>query len=367
VALAPTGVESADRAAELTAALTLRMRPPPEPPADLRLSTGLWLALTAVGVSLWLYALLYNPAAGVYTAAIAAVEFLVGYAWVVYLDGRRGVLRGALALLPPVAVDRLLRPRTSQGYRPLRFVLTGAVLLGLVLLAPALRPTARTLAGLDAPPPPPPPAPVETPPAVKLRDAVAQKNDQLLIDELKALAEATDVRRTVTPPAAKAELVAALRELLRADAPEVRTAALSTLLAWIDDDAKPDVLAVLKSPTAPERRAALKACGRWKDAEVAAAVAARLAVRDDLYDARCALLEIGKDGGRPAVEEALLPLLATDDDNVLPEVQALTVQFGGERTVAGLKKLEAAAATPAGREKYRKWWQEVARTNGPRN
>src|SRR5579883_2963434 len=217
VVLAPTGVESADLAAELTAALTLRMRPPAEPPGDLKLSTGLWLMLTAVGLSLWLFALLYSPAAASYAALIGVVEFAVGYAWVVYLDGRRGPRQGLLALLPPVAVDRLLRPRSSQGYRPLRFVLAGVILFTLFLVTPAVRPRVQTLAGLDEAPPPPPAAAADTPPAVRLRDLVAEKNDLLLVDELRDLADRNAVLRAVTPPAEKANLVAELRKLKSAD------------------------------------------------------------------------------------------------------------------------------------------------------
>ena len=368
VVLAPSGVESADLAAELTAALTMRMRPPPEPPGDLKLSTGLWLTLTAVGVSLWLYSLLYTPLPAERVAAlIGVVEFAIGYFWVVYLDGRRSPRQGLIALLPPVAVDRLLRPRSSQGYRPLRFVVAGVVLFTLFLVAPAVRPRAQALAGLDEPPPPPPPPPAETPPAARLKELAGEKNDHLLVDELRDLADRNAVLRTVTPPAQKADLLAELRKLLKADQPEVRTAALTTLVAWADEDAKPDVLAALKSPNERERLAALRVCGRWKDPTVARAVAARLATREDVYYARETLLDIGKDGGQGVVEDALLPMLAgAEDDTALAAVKELTEQYGGERTVAALKKLEAGAATPEARRVYHQWWQAVARLHGLR-
>lgn len=365
VVLTATGVESADLAADLATELTIRMKPPEEPPGDLRLSTGLWLTLTAVGGSLWLYSLLYAPPLAAYAALIAVVLFAIGYGWVVYLAGRRDTRQGVFTLFPPVAIDRLVRPRTSQGYRPLRFVLSGVILFALVLLAPAVRPKVQAWAGLNEPPPPPPLVPAEQPPAARLKELAAEKNDHLLLEELRDLSDRNAVLRTLTPPAAKADLVAELRKLLKFDSVDVRMAALKALVGWIDDDAKPDVIAAVSSLKEAERHAALDFCRRWKDSDVAKAVAARLTVRDDVYDARKTLLMIGRDGHASVVEDAILPLLATDDEFAGPVVEELSREFGGARTVAALKKLEEAPGTgEKAKQRYRSLWLQIANLRG---
>lgn len=361
VMLAPTGVESADLAAELTAALTFRMPPPPEPPGDLKLSTGLWLTLTAVGASLWLYSLLYNPLVASYAALIGVVQFAMGYAWVVSLEGRRERRLGWLTLLPPVALDRLLRPRSSQGYRPLRFVITGVILFALVLLAPAIRPKVQRFVGMDEEVPQPVSVVTETPPDARLRDLMAEENIPSLVDELADLTARNTVLRATTKPEHKTKLVAELRTLVGSKIPEVRIAALQALVAWIDDEAKPEVITVLASEKDKERHAAMKICTRWKDLKVADAVAARLSNREDTYEAMRTLAAIGKDGGAKVVESALLTRLTVEEDIAITAIRELTVEFGGEPTIKALKALEAAAPTPETSRAYRDWWQSIAR------
>jgi hypothetical protein len=352
-------VGPADPVAELVTRLVTRLPPPPEPPGDPWLSAAAWVALTAVGVGLLAYSLLDNPAAARYAALIAALEFAIGYGWVVALAGRRDWKEGLFTALPPVALDRLLRPQTSRGYRPLGFVLAGVTLFALVLLAPAVRPHVRAAAGLNHPPPS---APADPSPADRLR---AARDDLHRIDELRDLTERVDALRTRTRPAEQAELVGELRGLLKADVPEVRAAALTALVAWAGDDARPDVLAALTGPTDRERAAALAAYRRWPDPAVVKAVAARLADPEDRWEAFKTLREIGRAGGREVVEDALLPLLSTRDDLLRAVVRELTERHvGGERTVAELKRLETAAGADAVRM-YRQWWQAVARSRGP--
>ncbi|MGL4424070.1 MAG: hypothetical protein ACRCZF_25670, partial [Gemmataceae bacterium] len=268
VAFAPTGIESADIAAELTAALTMRMKPPPEPPSDLKLSTGLWLTLSAVGLSLWAFSLVYSPHAIVYTALIGIVEIVIGYFWVAYIAGRRNPMQGAIALLPPINAIKMFRPTSIMGYRPARFAVTGVALLGLVAAAPLLRPFTQKLLGMDEATAPPVVF-IDDSWATKLRDQVAASNEIPLQESLRELAEKNKDLRSVTSATDKANLVVELQKLLKNENPETRRFALSALVGWVDDAAKPDVLYAIQNGTERERRAAMKIASRWAEPAVA--------------------------------------------------------------------------------------------------
>src|SRR5262249_50761429 len=124
----------ADIAAELTTALTTRMKPPPRPPRDIRPSTAVWLLATGIAVALLILALLtsnaFLPAVACLPGAvgIGRGEVGIGCGWVAWIAGQRDWRRGLLAILPPANVWFLTRRRYAK-YRPLWFVITGALLL----------------------------------------------------------------------------------------------------------------------------------------------------------------------------------------------------------------------------------------------
>ncbi|MBY0460998.1 MAG: hypothetical protein K2V38_27065, partial [Gemmataceae bacterium] len=95
----------ADIAAALTAALTSRMKPPALPRQDLRPSTAGWMLLTGLGLA-FLAAGVYAEAnfvvsgALVPAAALAALQVLLGYAWIVRMTYLRDPVRGLLCAVP---------------------------------------------------------------------------------------------------------------------------------------------------------------------------------------------------------------------------------------------------------------------------
>jgi hypothetical protein len=332
----PTAVDSQDIAAELTAALTLRMKPPPEPPGDLPVSTGVWLAATAAAVTLWAYAVLYRPPLLPVVGALGVIEIILGYGWVAYHAGRRDPRRGLLALLPPAAVAKLVRPSPTLGYGPLRFVLTGAAVVGLALAGPAVGPAAQRALGLLDPPPAGPAEPPADTPLVRIAEAEQQRSMQPLVDVLGALA---DPAALLAPGADRPAVAAKLHALAADPRADVRTAALKAAVTWDPDadETRRAVLAALKSDRDGERRTALGLAGRWKDPAVAAAAAARLGDRTEAEDAIAALRRIG---GATA-EAAVLPLLGAGD--LAEEANVLEVLDA----VGGPKAAEAVAARAA--------------------
>ena len=366
VMFAPTGMESVDVAAELTAALTMRMKPPPEPPSDLKLSTGLWLTLTAIGLSLWVFSLVYSEEARVYTALLGGVELVIGYAWVAYIAGRRGVAEGAMALVPPVAFAKMFRPTSSTGYRPARFAVSGLVLLVLFAIAPWARPVVRLAVGMndDAPPLL---APIDDSPAARLRDAAGQPNDQVLADVLRDLIARKAELRTSTRPPQKAQLIDELRAALKSDRDDAKPLALAALVGWADDAAKPDVLAALKSTNPRERRAALELCSRWKDPAVVKAVLGVLTVPDERNAVGRALRELARDRNEAMIEDALLPMLTDDRSEVAGSIRTLSEEYGGDRTIAELERLRAATPRPGLRKTYQEWIANVKRSKDARS
>ena len=80
VMLNPTGVFSVDIAAELSAALSMRMNPPPEPSADRRLIIGAWAFGTLAALGLWLGGLFYNPECLPFVALLGGAMLFFGLA-----------------------------------------------------------------------------------------------------------------------------------------------------------------------------------------------------------------------------------------------------------------------------------------------
>jgi hypothetical protein len=335
-----TGSNEVDLATELTATISMRMKPPPDPPADLQLSTGAWLLLSAVGLGLWLVGFAAEPEMFSYVAIVGALLAGVGYLWAVYLAGRHDWLRGLATLVPPVAVWRLAHPFGDNGYRPLRFVLTGLLLLGLAYLGPAARsaagPVFTVLEPVRVEPPSPPSTPVE-----RLRAAAEHKQPDSLVGELVTLARPEKLRDATDD--VKKETVPELQRLVRHDRVEVRVAALPALAVWSPADARGPVLEALRSGEPAERKKALALAGQWPDEEVARAVAARLVDSQEQAQAEDAILAIGG----PA-EAALLPLLKSEDKWFLLQVIELLGKVGGPRSVEALTEF-----SKAGPEKLR--------------
>ena len=337
VDLHPTGLAGVDIAAELTANLTLRMAPPPDPPADLAVTTCAWLLVCLAASVLWVGGVLSEAALLPFVGLLGVLTLAFGYLWAAYLAGRRDWLRGAVTLIPPVAAWRLTRPFGDNGRRPLVFALTGAFVFGLYWVGDEVR--AQVQSALDFGRPEP--ATVAAVPAAdRLKSAERQPDGvvQFLIDLATA-----DARKSI-PAAEWPALTAEIVRLTRpggSDRPDVRAQAVRTLAAWSPADARGVVLAGVKSGEGRDRRAALELAPRWPDAEMAAAVAGRLPDPAEEAVARDALTQM------PAAAEGVLIGLLTADDPMLALTAAeLLGKVGGPAAVTALDGLSRTAADP---------------------
>lgn len=126
-----------DLAAELSAAISMRMAPPPEPSLDPRFMYVGWFAGVALGVSAWLLGVLSSATWLPYVALSGGAMVVFGLLWRAYLSSRNGNwLTGLATLVPPVCFVQLLRPAGQHGREPLAFVVAGIALVGLFLVGP---------------------------------------------------------------------------------------------------------------------------------------------------------------------------------------------------------------------------------------
>lgn len=346
VILNPTGLFAVDMAAELSAAISMRMAPPPEPMADRRLTLAAWLTGTLVAAAAWLVAVVTAPELFPFVALIGCAMAAFGYLWRAYLAGRQQPMNGLVTLLPPVAAVRLFTPTESHGLRPLRFTLTGAVLLGLFVLGPAVRAVSEEKFGVRVEP-----ATTEVPsPVSNLHKAVAAKKYADAVVELQRFPG-----KDVIPEDQRAGVVADLLTLSTAEKGEVRAAALTTLAEFAPTECKAAVKAGLKSSDDDERRAACKVADRVLGAEAADALAERLTDRGDRPDAKAALLRLGN-----VAELAVLPLLKSDREPVAMAACEVLERIGGTKAEAELRALADAAKSRAVRQEASQAAEAVA-------
>ena len=332
-----------DLAADLTTAISMRMRPPPDPPADLSLSTGVWLLLTVGGLVLWAVGIAYESAVLPFVALLGGLQAALGYIWCAYLVGTHNPTRGLLTLLPPVGLVRMFRPFGENGFRPLRFFLSGLLVLAAWMVAEKVKPNARNwLASLTAPPAEYVPPNVGS--AERLRTAVERNQPDLLVALLNAYARPETIAET--PEEDRPAVVLELEKLLKADTAEVRAAALETLVAWSPGSGRDAALHALKSSDPGERRSAMALAARWRDPEMAAAVAARLTDRQEQNAAQEVLAAMGG----PAAEAALLPLLKADDQLFVLFILDLVEKIGGPKTLDALNELSLTGKSKSIRE-----------------
>lgn len=332
-----------DVTAGLTAVLTSRMKPPPEPPRDLAPSTAVWLLLTGLALAFLAVTLLTPNDFAPVVAYLGVLEVAAGYLWIVVMAYSREWRRGVLCAVPPLTFW-YLGQRKYGKYRPLRFVLTGSLLVILAASAGfAIRHT-RVWSGAEPAQPAPPAVDLAAQPKIaQLRAYRDQRAYDSLIDVLKALAKTDPVYSEEAKN--KYELAAELKALCSHPLSDVKVAAMAAFVRWGGDEARGVCLEAIRSPNAEERLAALQLLTRWKDPEVARALASRIGrPGTETTLAKEALLDIGG----PAAEQATIPLLRSDDLGT--QLLAMDIlandKVGGPDAVTALKELAAITQDP---------------------
>jgi hypothetical protein len=320
------------------------MNPAPDPRVDLRLSTGLWLVTTAVGVGLWVYFSLHNTDRLTLIWFVAGLQIVLGLGLIVYRAGCRGPVAGLVALFPPVTVYRLFQSDGPDGYRPLRFIVTAAVLAVLPFAPVPTRAVVGNTLGLTDPTKLSNPA-TET--VVARFKRIAEKSGAS--DELrKELLNLADVGPESASEAEISQLVDLFRGLLKKTSPAgVRDAAARALVAWDKDAARLDVTALLKSPFQDDRRTALTLLPTWPDEQSVRAAIGLITQDEDQGDAIDALKAIGR--VQPTVvERVTLDTLLAGNRDTAPDRLLFDVleTVGGEASVAGLTRYIESSKDP---------------------
>ena len=235
VQLEGRGMFGADVAAELSAAISLRMAPPPEAALDGRLVWLAWGTGVSLGLLAWVLGIWTSLHALPYVALVSAAMVLFGIAWRAYLSGKRGEwLAGLASALPPICFVQLFRSAGAHGRRPLAFVLGGLFLGGLFAAGPTVK------ASLD--------------------ESIGPKTESIPILEPKK-DEATEVRFTLAKldelaatdafgDGAEAEKTITQLKALLADAnAERRAGALKALIVWSPEEGRKTAIEWLGSRT----------------------------------------------------------------------------------------------------------------------
>ena len=362
VSLVPTGLAGVDINAELTANLTMRMKPPPEPAPDLALSTGGLLLTCAAAAALWVAGVLAYPRLLPLVAVVGALLLAFGFLWAAYLAGRVNPRSGLLALLPPVALWRIWMPFGDNRHGPLRFALSGALVLALAAAGgPARDGVASGLAALDFERAPPASSRDTLP--TRLAAAAADRQSDASLAEMVNLAN-PEYRAELTPGDTP-KLVEALKVLARPETcarADIRLKATAALLEWSEADGRAALLRGIQSPELTERRGAMALAPKWADDAIALAVARRLAFRAEESNARDALAQMPP----LLVETALLPVLNPEDTIGLLTVAEMLERVGGPRALAALTALAKSADSPMIRDELTRHADALRARLGPK-
>lgn len=325
----------AEITAALTEVLTHRMKPPRNPRRDIRLSTAGWLVLTGLGIALLLMSLFSDVNYADWTIGVGIVEVLLGYGWIVWLTAHRDPKRGILCALPPITFYYLGQWRYAK-YRPLRFMVTGCVLLGLALFSSYAIPITRGWVGsglrntskpvID---------PDNMSKLEKVREYKKQKAYDKLIDLLRDLTK-TDALKSVDAKDGP-ELAIELKSLCYHQDTGVKVAAMAAYTRWGGGEEARDIcLTAIQSSSQEERLMAIQLLPQWKDSTVAQAVASLIGrPGTESNRAETALVEIGG----VAAERAALGLLfrSKEDRTIRLVALSLLERVGGNETITALR------------------------------
>lgn len=330
----------ADITAALTAALSSRMKPRARERRDLRPSTAIWLLLTGIGIALALVALFLDAQYRTAVFVVAAVQVLAGYAWIVRMCAQRDTARGWACAVPPLTFGYLVQYKYAK-LRPLRFVVTGALLALVGVAVPALAPHLQgAFAKPERPAPVEPPRPEATSRLALLKQHREERSYDALLKLLDDLAKSDPY---YSPDKADAPALSAeLKALCDHHLTEVKVRAMAAYARWDPPAARIVCLAAVRSTSSEEREWALRLLPKWKDNEVARAVQGLIGRPGSAESnrAKAALEEIG---GPPAEQAALALLNRAEDQSTKLTALVILEKVGGADVPRVLRSYASAA------------------------
>lgn len=332
VMLNPTGLFSVDLSAELSAAISMRMKPPPELQLDRRLVIGAWTLGTVATLALWLGSLFYNPECLPFVALVGGAMLAFGILWRAYLVAQEeSLVQGLLALIPPFNLIRLFEKSNENGHRPLRFALSGAT--AIVLFATGA--TARNYFEGQS---------VNAPrewvhPSQADRIHEVQGQTGALLNLLAELGTKRSFDECSTED--RAATAGELQKLLLHESPRVRQLAVAALEIWSPSDARKWIVQSLKGNNSDDLGTALARVPS-NSPEAIHAVVEMLKTREYRLDAQKCLLAIGA----PA-EAALLDSFPPANVATAVGTIDVLVKIGGPKSLVALRRLAESAASHA--------------------
>jgi hypothetical protein len=337
----------ADIAVALTAALTNRMKPPPAPRRDLRLSTALWMLLTGVSLVMIFASLFTNWNLLLPALVLGVGQILAGYIWIVVLTQRRESQRGLLCAIPPLTFYYLTQYKYAK-LRPLRFVATGAVIAVLCLIFSPILPRMQSLLHRkETTPVVVPPDPSEMSKLDQLRTYREQRSYDSLIKLLELLAKTDPLLSEDAKD--RAALSAELKVLCQHPLTDVRVQAMDAYARWDPASARVVCLAAVRSSAYEERRMALRLLPQWKDHDSARAVQTLIGRPGtvETNQAKAALEEIG---GAPAEQAAIALLNRAEDQGTKLTALSILKKVGSVETAGSLRTYAMASDDTAVRD-----------------
>jgi len=299
------GFNDIDYAVELSAAISMRMEPPPEPPSDLRLTTGAWVIAIIAIVIASIALILYSPSFFAYLTLIGATLVAFGYIWRVYIGSRRGNWKqGILSAIPIVTLVKLFQRTEYHGYRPLVFVLTGLAACGFAAVGAPCRDWVHRAMGTE-----PNPVVYETEESKlsKMQSLIKYHKHNQLAVMLHEFADPSSLEQMAESDqsALRIEILA----LLEGPQAEVRAAALHAAVTWAPDVASETIFRWLSPSNDANYRAALSLAHVCKNPEVTPRLCESLCEFDRRSPAKTALIKCGD-----RAETAVLKLLNSQDE-----------------------------------------------------
>jgi hypothetical protein len=329
----------ADIAVALTAALTARMKPPAAPRRDLRPSTAAWMMLTGLGAVFLLLAVFKNPDYRWMLLAVGVIELLYAHVWIVCLTYPRDPRRALLCAVPGVALYFLCQYKYAK-YRPLRFAVTGAVIVVLADLAPGLHASVRSLVHGTDPGPVVPSDPATMSKLEQLRYYRERQAYDPLMNLLDVLAKTDPLLSQDAKD--RAELSAELRALCEHVDIGVKRRAMGAYARWDPKGAREVCLRAVGSASAEEREEALRLLPHWKDEESARAVQLLIG-RPGTVETHKAELALEEIGGRPAEQAAVILLNRANDPQTKLTALSILGKVGSKDVAESLRTYASAS------------------------
>jgi hypothetical protein len=326
----------ADITGALSELLCQRMKPLRPPRRDVPTSTAVWLVLTSVAVALVLATFTSSANHARWVGLLGVVQILIGYGWLVAMTAHRDVKRGIACAIPPLTFYYLVQWKYAK-LRPLRFVVTGAVLLGLAFLISWMAPPIRSWVGIGRTTPHVEPDLDQLPKLQQLRKLRDEKAYDKLIDLLGVLT-ATDAQQSVEARD-RPDLASEIKGLCSHSDVGVKVAAMAAYTRWGGEDARDVCLEAIQSQSQEERLMAIRLLPQWKNTDAAPEVARAIAALIgrpgvETNRARAALEEIG---GIAAERAARALLLRAEDRQAKLLALNILEKVGGEDSIRELR------------------------------